>query len=954
MAKTSTTHHLIAAGVLVLALTLAGCGGSDGSQGPPGIQGPPGSPGEQGPAGTPGQQGPPGSPGPQGSPGEQGPPGTPGPQGPPGSPGEQGPPGTPGPQGPPGSPGPQGPPGTSTGTVAGKVTNSLTSLPVQGANVVIDPTVQGISVVTGADGTYAVDLPTGIYALTFKAPNFTPGTASVSVIAGGSATKNMVLVPTAPVVVTTKVQGAAVPGNALTVTVNVAPMDGSNVTSTAWTQKSGATVVISSGGASAQPVEGNAVQVSLPSVTAFKDEFFTIVDTQRHALLDRNMIMGITPLDLEETGSVVLTVTVTTDKGTYTQDVTIAVSLPFVWSAGIRNVATGLTVLLHGKDKGPGGTYNWTLSAPAGSQLNGLDDATTQNPYFTPDVAGAYTVTETASTASLNLYAGSWAGAIGPDGEPSSLCKTCHDGSVAPDEFTPWIQSGHAEIFTQNLNAGGHYSTACFPCHTVGYNPQVNNGGFDDADHYSDFLAQFFPGGSSPPTNPNNWATVLANYPSVARLANVQCENCHGPNNSQAHKTKGPADANPRLSVSSDVCGVCHGEPARHGRFQQWQESLHAKYDLALQEATVEGRGATAGHCGRCHSAQGFIAWIQQGDLTKQIQGANGNATVAELTALGLTQDTVHPQTCATCHDPHAQGNTSGEPNTATVRISGDTPLLPAGFAAKGVGRGAVCITCHNTRNGAHNDQTGNPTNYTAPHTPAQGDVLMGQNAYLVTVGDRSPHSFIDDTCATCHMELTPPPPEFSFSGSGTNHSFKASLDICGQCHGVFDGGSLQANVESETADLANLMSTYLTNKIDAASTVSIKDYTPHTFNGNSYDLKSGAVVVPASNIDSAAPTEPHGQQGYILKFKTPVDFMYSPSGEAPHTQTLTEAQVQLGDITTDGTTAVIATSDILVRAGWNYFLISGDSSKGIHNPDFVWNVLEASKAAMQSALTSP
>ena len=189
-------------------------------------------------------------------------------------------------------------------------------------------------------------------------------------------------------------------------------------------------------------------------------------------------------------------------------------------------------------------------------------------------------------------------------------------------------------------------------------------------------------------------------------------------------------------------------------------------YDLALEEATVEGRGATAGHCGRCHSAQGFLAWIEQGDLTKQIQGANGNATVAELTALGLTTDTVHPQTCATCHDPHAQGTTSGEPNTATVRIQDNTPLLPAGFAALGVGRGAICITCHNTRNGLHNDDVGLPTNYSAPHTPAQGDVLMGQNAYFVAIGDRSPHSFIADTCTTCHMELTPPPAEFSFEAA--------------------------------------------------------------------------------------------------------------------------------------------------------------------------------------------
>jgi hypothetical protein len=830
------------------------------------------------------------------------------------------------------------------------VTNSLTAAPVAGASIVIDPAVQGVSPVTGEDGTYSAELPTGVYMLTIKATNFANGTAAVSVIAGGAAAKNVALVPTAAVIVKTTTQGTAAPGNMLTVTASVTPMDGSTVMQTTWTQKSGTAVVISSGGA-AQAVEGNVVQVTLPGVTAFKDEFFGIVENERHALLDRNMVMTMNPLDSEEAASVVLTATVETTKGTYTSDVTIATALPFVWSGGIRNVPVGVTVLLHGKDKGAGATYNWTVTAPTGSQVTALQDAATENPYFTPDVAGKYTIAEASVGASLDVYAGGWVGAIGPDGGPSSLCTTCHDGDIAPDEFTPWKKSGHAEIFTQNLNAGGHYTSACFTCHTVGYNTAVNNGGFDDAQGYQDFLNEFFPNGGSPMANPNNWATMLAKYPAVARLANAQCENCHGPNDSLAHKGKGPIDARPRMSIASDVCGVCHGEPARHGRFQQWQESKHGDYTLALEEATVEGRGATAGHCGRCHSGQGFLAWIQQGDLTKQIQGANGNATVAELTALGLTEDTVHPQTCTTCHDPHAQGNTSGKPNTATVRISGDTPMLPAGFAAKGVGRGAICITCHNTRNGAHNDQTGLPANYTAPHTPSQGDVLMGQNAYLVTVGDRSPHSFIADTCTTCHMELTQPPPEFSFEGGGTNHSFTASLTICGQCHGVFDGGTLQASVEGELEDLGTIMGMYLTDKIDAAGTVSIKDYTPHTFNGTSYDVKSGAVVVDASNIDSAALTEPHGQQGYILKFKTPVEFTYSPSGETPHTQTLTEAQVQLGDITTDGTTALIATSDILVRAGWNYFLLHGDASKGVHNPSFVWNVLEASKAAVQDAM---
>jgi hypothetical protein len=588
-------------------------------------------------------------------------------------------------------------------------------------------------------------------------------------------------------------------------------------------------------------------------------------------------------------------------------------------------------------------------------------DATAQNPHFTPDRAGRYTVTVTDTTASpsevvtIDIDAGNWIGAIsGQDanGRPeATACTGCHrDGGVAPDNFTPWKASGHAEIFTQTLNdPDTHARTSCLACHTVGWDLDVDNGGHDDAPNYQNFLDQFTSDGVNFVGDPDNWTELLSTFPDVAKLSNVQCESCHGPNTTPLHANGTLDDA--RVSISADVCGVCHGEPTRHARFQQWQEGPHSNYELSLEVGTVDARGATAGHCGRCHTGQGFIAWSQQDDLTQRIQGANGNATVAELTALGLTNDAVHPQTCAVCHDAHNPGTSSGDPNTATVRIEDNTPLLPAGFAALAVGRGAICITCHNTRNGAHNDDVGLPTNYSAPHTAAQGDVLMGQNAYFVAIGDRSPHSFIADTCTTCHMELTPPPANFSFSGAGTNHSFRASLDICTQCHGVFDGGTLQESAEAELHRLGEVMAEYLLARIEQTGSVFVKDYTPHEFNGRFYDVKSGASQVQSDNIASATVLEPHGQIGFHLVFKTPVEFTYSPSGEAPHTLALTQAEVQLGDFTTDGTAALIPTSHPLVRAGWNYFLIEGDGSKGIHNPSFTFSAIDSARAVLEEAL---
>lgn len=812
------------------------------------------------------------------------------------------------------------------------------------------PAVSGANISTGDDGSYSVQLPIGAYTITVTKTNYTSKTTTVSVVAGTSATVDVVLVPTAPVVLNTSMQGQARPGSTLTASVTVTPLDGSTVQTIAWSQNNGVTVTLGTPTAATTTVE-------VPGNGTFKDELLRIVG---QAQLDRFVVQGLNPFQVDEGGLITLTATVTTSSGTYKQQTQIHTVLLWEPNPGLLNVPIGVPVLLNGKNLGTDAIYDWNLAPPAGSSAT-LADPASRNPYFTPDVAGVFTVQVTdkamspAAPVTLQISAGKWQGAItgqDADGRPlADACTVCHKaGGIAPDIFPEWAHSGHAEIFTNNFNTPGHYTTDCLTCHSVGWNPNATNGGIDDALGYPNFLTQFTSNGTDFVSKPGNWTKLLATIPDVAKLANVQCENCHGPNGTTLH-FNGQVDA-ARVSLSADVCAVCHGEPARHARFQQWQDSGHSNYSLALDEATVENRGATAGHCGRCHSAQGFLEWIDQGDLTKVIQGANGNATVPELTALGLTENTVHPQTCTTCHDPHAEGTTSGKPNNATVRIMDNTSLLPAGFAALGVGRGAICITCHNTRNGAHNDEVGKPTNYTAPHTPAQGDVLMGQNAYFVPIGVRSPHSFIKDTCTTCHMELTPPPAEFSFSGAGTNHTFTPSLTICVQCHGVFDGGTLQESAELEIKALAATMSKYLLAKITAAGTIFIQDYTPHTLNGVTYDLKSGKVQVAASNVDAVVePTEPHGQQGFVVKFKSLVNFTYSPPGQTSHTLSLTQAAVQLGDFTTDGTTKVIPADNVLVRAGWNYFLIHGDNSKGVHNPSFTFGSLSAAKAALEDAL---
>jgi hypothetical protein len=710
----------------------------------------------------------------------------------------------------------------------------------------------------------------------------------------------------AQVEVSADVTGTAVPGAALTATavIDVLP-PGCTVATYLWTQEAGVPVVMTN-------ETTDTATVTLPGAGVFKDKLFEILAEPPIAeadfppyvpageflggLQDRFQIVGLDPFSHEETGLVTLKLVVTTDVcGTATAEAEVLTKLPWKVSTGIHNVPIGLAVLLHGKD-GVAPPYDWALAAKPGGSLAALTDGTSQNPEFTPDVPGLYRVTVTDTTASkvvtLQIYAGTWEGAItgqNGDGRPLAAgCTGCHDGSEAPDKFTPWAQTGHAEIFSSNLDTSTHYGESCFPCHVVGYDTDVANQGFDDASDYAAFLA-----------------AGLLN-----KSANIQCENCHGPQGSDAHM-----EGESRISLSADVCGSCHGEPTRHARFQQWQISGHANYELAIAEGG-------SGSCARCHSANGFLAWTDAGN--------NPNTSVA----VTWTEDETHPQTCVTCHDPHAIGTTTGIGTNATMRITGNTPQLDAGFTAYGVGKGAICMTCHNSRRGLRNDTTFTTSDASrAPHVPTQADVLMGQNAYLVDVGIRGRHSLINNTCVTCHMDLTPPPALLSNNYAGTNHTFFASKEICSNCHGdAFNAEGVQGAFEASMEALQGMIEESILQLMEEQIAA-----------GHVIDLNGEATITDVADVDGIVLGDSHGRHAITVTFTdmttvgpvslNSVHVLDPDSGLCPGLL----SRCELYDFA----------DSRLPKAVWNSMLLENDQSKGVHNPAFVLGVLDASIDAL-------
>ena len=727
-----------------------------------------------------------------------------------------------------------------------------------------------------------------------------------------------------PVKATVTVTGNAIPGGAITATAAITTSDGSTVQTVAWRQTGGVPVTFTS--------SANTISLSLPDRAAFKHQLVEVLEEAPIAaadypgyvprppefaggLQDRFTVVAMSPHAMEEAAAIRFELTIVTTSGTYKLPAEIDARLPWPWATGLKNVPVGTPVLLNGKRQA---TYNWTLAKPATSNAT-LMDAATRNPEFVPDVAGTYDITVTdiaaGKAARVTVHAGSWRGMIraqDAQGRPlaDSNCTSCHVKTGPLDMFTPWAKSGHAEIFTQNVNTpNGHYTEACLSCHVVGFDKAVANNGFDEQLNYQVFADS----GLLTHGDPLNWSKILTEFPAVAKMANIQCENCHGPQDSAAHM-KGD---NSRISLSSDLCGTCHGEPARHGRYQQWQLSKHANYDLAREEGT-------SGSCAKCHSGNGFIAWQDAG-----FSSANLNIT--------WTTEEVHPMTCAACHDPHDVGTTSGGPTTnSKVRVAGNTPRLDAGFTATNVGNAALCMTCHNSRRGLRNDSNFNIADASrATHLGPQTDILMGENMYFTTTGKRGYHAMIQDSCVTCHMESTPPPATLSYNLGGTNHTFFASKDICSKCHDNVTAESVQGPIEAKMEALKH--------EIEIAIKTSMQNQIRL---GNAIDIGGQKMIKSANDIASVEFIESHGRQG--------VNVTLADRSEVHDIALNAVKVVRPGGSSVD---IYAVTDPNVAKAGWNYWMAHSDSSHGVHNPGFVASALDVALFATKSvnaAATNP
>ncbi len=413
----------------------------------------------------------------------------------------------------------------------------------------------------------------------------------------------------------------------------------------------------------------------------------------------------------------------------------------------------------------------------------------------------------------MMLGSGSWvgkwnAGALSTNNVfvGANSCFGCHN-----DQMNEWPKTAHGTAISSlvDINTGAitnaHGNSSCFVCHSVG-NGQP--GGFVD-------------------------------YATSSRLANVQCENCHG--SASAHVNIDSHLYHPVNTVAAEVCGGCHSAP-RHGTYNEWTNSPHSQ----LVEEFPESQMFT---CGTCHVGAARLEMVK--NYERRHKGLASSTNYLEMPA--ISDEAAGTASCVVCHDPHSDALTAQlrNPMNSTNYFgfySGSTTDLSTNafgvvttsykndvFSAQYNPNIQICGQCHNGRgvrwdgksyawNASSNAMVlGTSQSFSrGPHHSPQYNILIGiiqpdylnVNAQGVATNYFAAHSGAPrgtsaantNQCVTCHM------PTFALNASGSTnylgHTFAMMTNNCTLCHGsvpnIEDFQTTTTNSIAKAVDLLN------------------------------------------------------------------------------------------------------------------------------------------------------
>lgn len=513
------------------------------------------------------------------------------------------------------------------------------------------------------------------------------------------------------------------------------------------------------------------------------------------------------------------------------------------------------------------GRYDWEFSFLPPRSEPMIVDAEARRPSIIVSRPGRYVVREKVSGRELAVHTGPWMGT-----------EQCGRVECHPVEAQGWATTKMATVLQRGLDGElrHDYGPECLKCHTVGWDPAIENEGFDDVAKQE--------GWSFPRRlEPGNFDSLPAK---LADRGNVGCEACHGPGRFYT-------------SYSVEVCAGCHEYPPDYVNPVEWRRAPMAQ----IRDGVVERE-----ECRRCHTAQGFIDEFfghRPVELTAREEDA---------------QYTFEPITCGACHDTH----------------NGDAPrLVRYGGSLFGQepdidwGTGMICLACHHggqqwrSIRGAlmrpfvpRFKTPPQPYDVTlwdrrlAPHSP-QGDMVRGRGGHALPgpgpLEASPPHLTVPGGCLGCHV--TPRPPEGDprrgkvgghtfamFSGEGDDRV--ENTYACEPCHGKLP--SLSREVRHDYDGNGRTEGIY------------------EEFNGLLAQAKASidTSIVQLDIRDGARRAVSFGDHdGYVVLVDAEGNVLGSP--ERPVT--------------------LPAQEERLYRCVYNYLFIAKDRSNGVHNP--VWTV---------------
>ena len=315
-------------------------------------------------------------------------------------------------------------------------------------------------------------------------------------------------------------------------------------------------------------------------------------------------------------------------------------------------------------------------------------------------------------------------------GAPSSLCLSCHDGTIAPGQTIPY---GKVQM-QGSMNPGDILGTNLQNSHPFSF-----HGIKDQADLVASLVAK---GQTEDPLG----KVTLIN-------GNVECESCHNPHVQNIDAVS--LNFLVRNSSVGTMCLACHGTTPRTvnnlpNPLVPWPTSIHATNANATLPAAGVGPYLTVAQnaCSSCHLEH----------------NANGPARLLRGTTPAVANMDSYTQNCITCHNGNNNimpqlrnvyaefSKSSYHPFTA-VHGSHDT----AEAVLLNSNRHSTCADCHNPH-GAQQVNTFTP----APQIRLSQTAVNGISASdgVTTV---SPAQYQYETCLRCHGTSTGKPSSSKF-----------------------------------------------------------------------------------------------------------------------------------------------------------------------------------------------